>query len=72
MSSSELLAWSPHTSGLLCSVSLACPHPTPQQQQVVIWEAPGIAICFQNHRDCNKPYTKHCSVLSWGEPSEEG
>lgn len=72
----ELLAWSLHTSGLLCCF-LACPPPPPPAAAGGHLGSYWYAICFQNHRDCNKPYTKHCSVLSWrraqrGGPSSLG
>lgn len=40
----ELLAWSLRTNGLLCCFPGMSHTPTPRQQQVVIWEATGIAI----------------------------
>lgn len=39
--------------------------PTGQQQGGRFGEATGFAICFQNHIDYNKLYTKHCLVLRW-------
>lgn len=39
--------------------------PLGSSRVVVVWEATGFAVCFQNHIDYNKLYTKHCLVLSW-------
>lgn len=65
-----------HTNGHFCSTRSGRTPPlhdsTGQQQSVVFGEATGFAICFQNHIDYNKLDIKHCLVLSWVKPAEEG